>query len=58
MCYVASLVIFQLNLALIQLDIHALGLSCTLAGFLLYYTVFMSVLWLNVMCFDIWQAFR
>ncbi|CRK99459.1 CLUMA_CG012624, isoform A [Clunio marinus] len=61
MCYVLGLISLYLSLALIQLnykELHQIQWLCQSSGYIAYISVLICFFWLNVMCYDIWSAFR
>ena len=59
MCYVFGLTVLFICLSIVQLSKDGLSnLGCLIVGYLIYSSVLVCFCWLNVMCFDIWSAFR
>lgn len=58
MCYVLSLVVLHIDLAMIQRNVFNLDLTCIFAGYMLYLVAVVTNFWLNVMSFDIWQSIK
>jgi G protein-coupled receptor Mth (Methuselah protein) len=61
MCYVLSLIMFYLSLCFIQLNLESMyagSFGCILLAYISYFALLLCFFWLNVMCYDIWSAFR
>ncbi|XP_035786274.1 G-protein coupled receptor Mth2-like isoform X2 [Anopheles albimanus] len=58
MCYVASLSVSYLLLALARMDIYDYrSVMCRISAYTLYFTLMASFFWLNIMSFDIYWTF-
>lgn len=61
MCYVFGLTVLFISLSIVQLakeEERMSDIACITFGYLIYSSVLICFFWLNVMCFDIWSAFR
>lgn len=61
MCYVLSLTSLFISLSIVIFFRDFLGISptlCTICGYMIYSSVLLCFFWLNVMCYDIWSAFK
>lgn len=61
MCYVFSLTILYLSIAIVQIwhsELLDFSVLCTAFGYSFLMSLLMCFFWLNAMCFDIWSTFR
>lgn len=59
MCYVFGLMVLFISLSVVQIAKDGLSNeACKVVGYLIYSSVLLCFFWLNVMCYDIWSAFR
>ncbi|GAB0093376.1 G-protein coupled receptor Mth [Sergentomyia squamirostris] len=58
MCYVFGLTVGYVFLSVIHLQVPLSPFGCVFMGFTAYFSFLTSFFWLNVMCIDIWWAFR
>lgn len=61
MCYILALTLLFAFLSTVQLDktLFLVGsIYCTLIGYLLYFSVILSFVWLTIMCYDIYRTYK
>lgn len=61
MCYMLALILLFGFLSTVQLDKTLLLVGsryCFLVGYLLYFSVILSFIWLTIMCFDIYRTYK
>jgi G protein-coupled receptor Mth (Methuselah protein) len=60
MCYIVGLTIFYIGIIVVNMDkkLYNGTWECKFVSFLTYMGVLSCFFWLNVMCYDIWSAFK
>jgi G protein-coupled receptor Mth (Methuselah protein) len=60
MCYIVSLLLFYLGLIIVNCEVtfNAHEPSCIVFGYFVLIGVQFCFFWLNVMCYDLWSAFK
>lgn len=61
MCYVVGLTLLFTSLSVVPLGrvvLESNTMLCSISGYMIYTSVLLCFFWLNVMCYDIWSAFK